>query len=212
MAHPQLPTSHQALATPEHCQNFQPTGSLPLTSVTTSPAQAITSQPSLPVPAQVTLQYAKDHSIQPLTPLLLTLSQEKKFHHILPLLPITSGQPQVQSSCDLILPSPGAFSLPNSSLSPTFPQFHTSNYTWNHVLSLVVQPSLLWTCYTPKSLGDYPDIKSLWEAWEEGMMIKGVGCTPPIRLVDERWGTQKGHRASWRPAADPQVSFSPATE
>ncbi|KAF8267001.1 hypothetical protein EI94DRAFT_1489235, partial [Lactarius quietus] len=70
-----------------------------------------------------------------------------------------------------------------------YPPFHTHNCTWNSVLSLVQQPLLLWPGYAPKHLGEYSDIKSLWQAWEEGMFVEGVGCTPPLRLIDEKWGS-----------------------
>ncbi|KAF8268134.1 hypothetical protein EI94DRAFT_1700470 [Lactarius quietus] len=57
-----------------------------------------------------------------------------------------------------------------------------------------------WLC--TKESGDYPDIKSLWQAWEEGMFVEGVGCTPPLRLIDEKWGSCPGQRTRWRPQRD----------
>ncbi|KAF8258786.1 hypothetical protein EI94DRAFT_1512082, partial [Lactarius quietus] len=86
-----------------------------------------------------------------------------------------------------------------------YPPFHTHNCIWNSVLSLVQQPLLLWPGYAPKNLGDYPDIKSLWQAWEEGMFVEGVGCTPPLRLIDEKWGSCPGQRTRWRPQRDQLV-------
>ncbi|KAH9971978.1 hypothetical protein BGW80DRAFT_1173830, partial [Lactifluus volemus] len=80
-----------------------------------------------------------------------------------------------------------------------YPTFHTQNCTWNSVLSLVQQAPLLWTVYAPKRLGEYADIKSLWQAWEKDMTVEGVGCTPPLWLIDERWGSRRGHRTDWRP-------------
>jgi hypothetical protein len=72
-----------------------------------------------------------------------------------------------------------------------------SSCTWNSVLSLIKQPPLLWTVYAPKNLGDYADIKSLWQAWEEGITVEGVGYTPPLQVIDEQWGSCKGRRAVW---------------
>jgi hypothetical protein len=122
---------------------------------------------------------------------------------VLPLLPCVPGLGQTQSTRDLILPPSEAFSLPGH----TYPTFHTQNCTWNSVLSLVQQAPLLWTVYAPKRLGEYADIKSLWQAWEEGMTVEGVGCTPPLRLIDERWGSRRGHRTDWRPRNNENVSF-----
>ncbi|KAH9008641.1 hypothetical protein EDB84DRAFT_1247856, partial [Lactarius hengduanensis] len=84
-----------------------------------------------------------------------------------------------------------------------FPPFHTHNCTWSSVLSLVQQPLLLWPGYAPKNLGEYPDIMTLWQTWDEGVLIEGVGCMPPLRLIDERWGSCIGQRARWRPHGDP---------
>ncbi|KAH9024837.1 hypothetical protein EDB84DRAFT_1273752, partial [Lactarius hengduanensis] len=53
------------------------------------------------------------------------------------------------------------------------------------------------------NLGEYPDIMTLWQTWDEGVLIEGVGCMPPLRLIDERWGSCIGQRARWRPHGDP---------
>jgi hypothetical protein len=124
------------------------------------------------------------NSPQALTPFTIT-HLKGLIYCVLPLLPSVSGQRQTQSTCDLILPPPEAFSPPNTLISPAYPTFHTQSCTWNSVLSLVEQPPLLWTVYAPKNLGDYADIKSLWQAWEEGMTVEGVGCTPPLWVIDD---------------------------
>ena len=142
---------------------------------------------------------------EPLTPFIVAHSKENVYC-ILPLTPCVPGLAQTRSSRDVILPPPEVFSPLNASVSPAYPAFHTQNCTWNAVLSLVQQPHLLWTSYAPKNLGEYADIKSLWQAWEEGMSVEGIGCMPPLRVIDERWGSCKGRRAVWRPQGDALVS------
>lgn len=88
-----------------------------------------------------------------------------------------------------------------------YPVFTTVDCTWQYLLDKVVNPSPspLWSSYSPGSLGDYADIKSIWQAWDEGEYIKDVGCKPALRLIDARWGnlesqeTHKRKYPSWRP-------------
>ncbi|KAF8230613.1 hypothetical protein L208DRAFT_1281176 [Tricholoma matsutake] len=141
---------------------------------------------------------------EPLTPFIIAHSKENVYC-ILLLTPCVPGLVQTRSSRDIILPPPEAFSPLNTSVSPTYPAFHTQNCTWNAVLSLVQQLHLLWTGYALKNLGEYADIKSLWQAWEEGMSVEGIGCMPPLRVIDEHWGSCKGHRAVWRPQGDAPI-------
>ena len=130
-------------------------------------------------------------------------------HHtylILPLLPVaTFAQPLVHTPHDLVLPPASAF------LSSTYPIFTTVNCTWQYLLDQVINPSPLWSSYAPGSLGDYADIKSIWQAWDEGTYIKNVGCKLALRLIDARWGnlkSQETHKRkfpSWRPQNDNKV-------
>jgi hypothetical protein len=77
---------------------------------------------------------------------------------------------------------------------------------------MILQPTLLWDCWSPKALGAYPDVKSLWVVWQEGAFIEGVGRAPPLQLVEAEWGhhkdkrTGKGRLPAWRPRKDEKVS------
>ena len=77
---------------------------------------------------------------------------------------------------------------------------------------MIKQPALLWKAWQPESLGTYQSVKHLWQAWDEGTLIEGVGHKPPLRLVDKEWGSQKhqltlkGHLPSWRPHQNASVS------
>ena len=140
-----------------------------------------------------------------LTPTTISASNQH-IHHVLPLSPLANpGQPLVHTSHDLILPPVSAFS------SSTYPTFTTMDCTWQYILDRVVNPSLLWSSYAPGSLGDYADIKSIWQAWDEGAYIKDVGRKPALRLIDARWGnleSQETHKRkfpSWRPRNDNKV-------
>ena len=140
-----------------------------------------------------------------LTPTMISASNQC-IYHVLPLLPLANpGQLPVHTSHDLILPPASAFS------SSTYPIFTTVECTWQYVLDMVVNPSLLWSSYAPDSLGDYADVKSIWQAWDEGAYIKDVGRKPALRLIDARWGnleSQETHKRkfpSWRPRNDNKV-------
>jgi hypothetical protein len=125
---------------------------------------------------------------------------------VLPLSPLTTlGQPVVHTSHDLVLPPTSAF------LSSTYPVFTTVDCTWQYILDRVVNPSPLWFSYSPGSLGDFADVKSIWQAWDEGEYIKDIGRKPALRLIDTRWGnlesqeTHKRKYPSWRPRNDNKV-------
>jgi hypothetical protein len=178
--------THVQLSAPLH-----PSESLAFTSanVPATPARLLRHVENLPHSPSLRLT----NGPEALTPFVIACSKEL-IYCVLPLLPRVPGLDQNQSSRDLILPLPEAFSPPNAPVSPAYPAFHTQNCTWNSVLSLVQQPHLLWIVYALKNLGEFADIKSLWQAWEEGMTVEGVGCTPPLRVIDERWGNCKGRR------------------
>ncbi|KAH9048848.1 hypothetical protein EDB84DRAFT_1261778, partial [Lactarius hengduanensis] len=86
-----------------------------------------------------------------------------------------------------------------------FPSFDSAHCTWQAIFKMISRPDLLWDCWGPRSLGAYPDTKSLWEAWDEGTSVQGVGRVPPLRLIESEWGhhedqrTGKGKRPAWRP-------------
>ena len=141
-----------------------------------------------------------------LSPTTISTSNQH-IYHVLPLSPVatTLGQPLVHTPHDLILPPTSVF------LYSTYPVFTTVDCTWQYLLDKVVNPSPLWSSYSPGSLGDYADIKSIWQAWDEGEYIKDVGRKPALRLIDARWGnlqnqeTHKRKYPSWRPRNDNKV-------
>lgn len=115
----------------------------------------------------------------------------------------------LHTSYDKILPPHTAF--PGS----LYPSFTTINCTWQYTLKTISNPSTLWDLYAPANLGEYPTVAALWEAWDEGSYVSGVGRKVAIRLIEERWGnlknekTNTGRLPAWRPHNDPKVSFAP---
>ncbi|PBK79151.1 hypothetical protein ARMGADRAFT_951218, partial [Armillaria gallica] len=94
----------------------------------------------------------------------------------------------------------------------TYPSFHPTQATWQAVFMVVVQPMAIWTVYAPKSLGGYCTVCELWQSWDEGTIIEDVGCLPPIRIIDEKWGNLKNKQTGtggkfplWRPRNDDQA-------
>jgi hypothetical protein len=140
-----------------------------------------------------------------LMPLIVTTSSHT--YHVLPLSSATSlGQPPPRTQHDLILPPCGAFA------SALYPPFTTRDCTWQYIFDQITDPSSLWLSYAPASLGDYPDIKSLWQAWDEGAFVVDIGHKPALRLIDARWGnlksqeTHRGRLPFWRPRNNEKVS------
>ena len=95
--------------------------------------------------------------------------------------------------------------------------FTTVDCTWQYILDRVINPSSLWVSYSPGSLGDYAayaDVKSIWQAWDEGEYIKDIGHKLALWLIDKRWGnlesqeTHKRKYPSWRPRNDNKVCAS----
>jgi hypothetical protein len=176
--------------------------------LTIQSAQIITSNgscdPALSHPPQAASEFPPPRS-NVLSPATISASNHHTYH-ILPLSPLaTLDQPLIHTPHDLVLPPASAF------LSSTYPIFSTVDCTWQYVLDWVVNPSPLWSSYAPGSLGDYADIKSIWQAWDEGTYIKDVGRKPALRLIDARWGnleSQETHKRkfpSWRPRNDNKV-------
>jgi hypothetical protein len=151
------------------------------------------------------LGFPRSASNSVLSPTTISASNQH-IYSVLPLSPFaTLGQPVLHTSHDLVLPPTSAF------LSSTYPVFTTVDCTWQYILDRVVNPSPLWSSYSPGSLGDYADVKSIWQAWDEGEYIKDVGRKPALRLIDTRWGnlesqaTHKRKYPSWRPRNDNKV-------
>jgi hypothetical protein len=126
--------------------------------------------------------------------------------YVLPLSP-----PPLRTPFDLILPPPIAFCAPGGSSSAQYPAFDTGHCSWHAIFKLILQPDMLWDTWGPRSLGAYPDVKSLWETWDEGASVDGVGRGPPLRLVESEWGrhedkrTGKGKLPAWRPRKNKTV-------
>ena len=140
-----------------------------------------------------------------LRPTTISASNQQSYH-VLPLSPLaTLDQHLIHTPYDLVLPPASAF------LSLTYPVFTTVDCTWQYVLDRVVNPFPLWSSYAPGSLGDFADVKAIWQAWDEGTYIKDVGRKPALRLIDARWGnleSQETHKRkfpSWRPRNDNKV-------
>ena len=163
--------------------------------------------PSLPVHNGQVHPPHVSNTLNPAT----AISASNHVYCVLPLTPSAAhGQP-VQTLHDLILPPAAAF----SASAPMYPVFMNVDCTWQYILDRVVNPSALWSSYAPSSLGDYPDIKSIWQAWDEGVYIENVGHKPAVCLTDARWGnlesqeTHKRKYSSWRPRNDTKVSAYP---
>ena len=176
------------------CNLFPP--ALPATSLSSSQSPSLNSPTPGPLPPDPQPQSAQTITLnrcpvypptsgfsQPdgsiLTPTTISASNQCTYH-VLPLLPL--GQPLVHTSHDLVLPPTSAF------LSSTYPMFMTVNCTWQYILNKVINLSVLWSSYSPNSLSDYADVKSIWQAWNEGEYIKDVGRKPALQLIDARWG------------------------
>ena len=131
--------------------------------------------------------------------------------HILRLSPGPTAPP---TPFDIILPSASAFcdgAKKSEANQAQYPKFTPASCGWHAIFERIAQPALLWDCWGPGSLGEYPNVLSLWKSWDEGMMVEGVGQRPPLRLVDARWGchkdvrSSKGHLPAWRPRNDDNV-------
>ena len=172
---------------------------------------AVTASETIP---QMLVPHAPDPDLSPSEqssvhlPILVMKGSER--FHVLPLSP-----PPIRTSFDLILPPPAAFhhqSNPSTTNSSPFPTFNTAHCTWQAIFKMILQPTLLWDCWSPKALGAYPDIKSLWTVWQEGALVEGVGRAPPLQLVEAEWGhhkdkrTGKGRLPAWRPRKDEKVT------
>ncbi|KAH9171726.1 hypothetical protein EDB89DRAFT_1969777 [Lactarius sanguifluus] len=153
------------------------------------------SAPSAPLPQ--TLQAARSEHHSEHVPILVRHASGTSY--VLPL------SPPLRTPFDLILPPPAAFCAAETPAPALFPSFDTACCTWPAMFKMISRPDLLWDCWGPRSLGAYPDTKSLWEAWDEGTSVEGVGRAPPLRLVESEWGrhedqrTGKGKLPAWRP-------------
>lgn len=133
-------------------------------------------------------------------------------NHCFNVLRLSPGPKAPPTPFDIILPPAAAFYKNADSIGALYPSFTAATCGWHAIFECIVQPSLLWECWGPGSLGEYPDVISLYKSWNEGAVIEGVGQKPPLRLVDAQWGchkdqrSNKGHLPAWRPRRDDNVS------
>ena len=170
------------------------------------------SPPSTPVAISRETSLAPNVTSSPLrnpqngNPQILPVIFQKmgKVYHVLRLTPPNPALDNLILH-DPILPSPTAFR------DAQFPSFYNS--TWQHIFEKVTHPVAMWEVYAPRNLGDYHDVRDLWQAWDEGSFVEGVGRLPALRLIEARWGTlknketNKGKYAQWRPPKDDKVSI-----
>ena len=142
---------------------------------------------------------------------VVLVKAHSRLFHVLRLCPGPMAPP---TPFDIILPAAAAFcnSVEKVQASQSqYPTFTPSTCGWHAIFEQIIHPALLWDCWGPGSLGEYPDVLTLWKSWDEGMAIEGVGQRPPLRLVDARWGchrdvrSKKGHLPAWRPRNDDNV-------
>lgn len=113
---------------------------------------------------------------------------------------------------NMILPEPVACCDQMDMTVDQYPTFTSCNCNWTSIFAIIKQPALLWRVWWPESLGNYQNIKHLWQAWDEGAFVERVGHRPPLQLVDKEWGLQKhqlmlkGHLPSWQPHQKASVS------
>ena len=79
----------------------------------------------------------------------------------------------------------GPLTLESNAVFPNFPR---DSCNWPELMKLIQQPRLVWRCWEFKDLGQWSSLAELWEAWDEGAAIPGIGRCPPIRLVEREWG------------------------
>jgi len=188
------PPPSSSLSSPQFASSQLPPTSAPnpFAAAANSPAylnQILSSELEVPGPPPQQLHVGKPILIQ----------HESKFYYVLPLT-LESGR--------LILPQPAAFYLPPSPPVPDFPAFNSNNMNWKSILEMVKQRTLCWPVWAPRSLGSYKSVDEIWKEWSEGNVVKGVGRSPPLRLVEELWGAggqvgepkKTGTRQTWRPA------------
>ena len=143
---------------------------------------------------------------QVLSPITISLAaSNQNTYHVLQLSPAIPGQPLVHTSHDLVLPPASTF------LFSTYPVFTTVDCTWQYILDRVVNPSSLWVSYSSGSLGDYADVKSIWQAWDEVEYIKDISHRPALQLIDKRWGNleTRRHISESIHLGDPKITTKP---
>ncbi|THU86651.1 hypothetical protein K435DRAFT_782772 [Dendrothele bispora CBS 962.96] len=138
-----------------------------------------------------------------LIPYVVKISEHRSYF-VLPL------APGVRTAHDMVLPDASAFY--DSSLKQDIYQYppftlESGAFTWQSMFKLVKRPVVLWNVYKPRNLGEYGTVKALWDVWDSGATIEGIGRCPPLRFIDESWGSRKDKNGTgkfplWRPKND----------
>ncbi|THH15033.1 hypothetical protein EUX98_g9527 [Antrodiella citrinella] len=175
--------------------------------VATTPPSSPSVRPSLLTPVSTSAQDSLPtlpHTSSELVPQLVQHAGTQ--YTVLPLSP---GLNPPRTNMDLILPPAAAFrALDPRALSnatpPQYPVFTHITCNWSAILKAIKQPSQVWSTWCPKSLGAYVDIQAVWDTWDVGCIVPGVGHMPPLRLIESEWGglkstTGKGRQQLWRP-------------
>ena len=196
---------HPSLATPQ-IDDVNPSPTITTSSVTSSLA---THSPATELLCST--QNNSKNSIPSDNLFVIAVNIKNLCFNVLRLSPGSTAPP---TPFDIILPPAAAFYKASDSFGALYPSFTAATCGWHAIFERIVQPTLLWECWGPGSLGEYPDVVTLWKSWIEGAVIEGVGQKPPLRLVDAQWGchkdqrSNKGHLPAWRPRRDDNVSVT----
>jgi hypothetical protein len=195
----------------------------PMASSSAAPSPTVTPTSADPVGAGAGISLHPSVDTRRHTPVLpagndlcvVPINAHSLLFHVLRLSPGLTAPP---TPFDIILPSAVAFCDGADKLEANqaqYPKFTPASCGWHAIFERIARPALLWDCWGPGSLGEYPDVLALWKSWDEGMMVEGVGQRPPLRLVDARWGchtdvrSRKGHLPAWRPRNNENVCVDP---
>ena len=180
-----------------------PTSESPATPSLATHLPATAATPACPTSTQINSTNSAQSTGYNLTVVVINIK-----NHCFNVLRLSPGPMAPPTPFDIILPPAAAFcnTADSDGALSRYPSFTAA------IFERIVQPSLLWDCWGPGSLGKYPDITTLWKSWNEGAVIDGVGQSPPLHLVDTQWGchkdqrSNKGHLPAWRPRRDDNVS------
>lgn len=122
---------------------------------------------------------------------VVSINANNRRFHVLRLSPGPTAPP---TPFDIILPPAATFFSGIDGLQAQYPVFTPATCGWHAVFECITQPALLWDCWGPGSLGEFPDVLTLWKSWDEGAAIARVGQMPALQLVDACWGCHKDVR------------------
>ena len=100
----------------------------------------------------------------------------KAHSHLFHVLRLSPGPMAPPTPFDIILPAVAAFcnSVEKVQASQSqYPTFTPSTCGWHAIFEQIIHLALLWDCWGPGSLGEYPDVFTLWKSWDEGWQLRG---------------------------------------